>query len=63
MKLTAFQSNLSSFSNSGNSIKISVVRFGGLGVTCSPHDQWLAGSNPAEVDGLFQDVKILREGL
>ena len=23
----------------------------------------LAGSNPADVDGFFQDVKILREGL
>ena len=32
---------------------------GGLGVTCSPRDPRFAGSNPAEVDGFFQDVKIL----
>ena len=32
---------------------------GGLGVTCSPRDPRYAGSNPAEVDGFFQDVKIL----
>ena len=31
----------------------------GLGVTCSPRDPRFAGSNPAEVDGFFQDVKIL----
>ena len=30
------------------------VGLGGLGITCSP-----PGSNPAEVDGFFQDVKIL----
>ena len=32
---------------------------GGLGVTFSPRNPRFAGSNPAEVDGLFQDVKIL----
>ena len=32
---------------------------GGLGVTCSPRDPRFAGSNPADVDGFFQDVKIL----
>ena len=32
---------------------------GGLGVTCSPRDPSFAGSNSAEVDGFFQDVKIL----
>ena len=32
---------------------------GGLGVTCSPRDPRFAGSNPAEIDGFFQDVKIL----
>ena len=32
---------------------------GGLGVTCSPRDPRFAGSNPAEVDGFYQDVKIL----
>ena len=31
----------------------------GLGITCSPRDPRFAGSNPAEVDGFFQDVKIL----
>ena len=36
-----------------------VVGHGGLGVTCSPRDPRLAGSNPAEVDGFFQNVKIL----
>ena len=35
------------------------VGLGGLGVTCSPRDPRFAGSNPTEVDGLFQDVKIL----
>ena len=32
---------------------------GGLGVKCSPRDPRSAGSNPNEVDGFFQDVKIL----
>ena len=31
----------------------------GLGVTCSPRDPRFACSNLAEVDGFFQDVKIL----
>ena len=35
------------------------VGLGGLGVTCSPRDPRFADSNPAEVDGFFQDVKIL----
>ena len=35
------------------------VDLGGLGVTYSPRDPRFAGSNPAEVDGFFQDVKIL----
>ena len=35
------------------------VRLGGLGTTCSPRYPRFAGSNPAEVDGFFQDVKIL----
>ena len=43
------------------------VGLGDLGVTCSPRDARFAGSNTAEVDGFFQDVKILstslREGL
>ena len=35
------------------------VGLGGLGVTCSPRDPRFAGSNPAEIGGFFQDVKIL----
>ena len=35
------------------------VSLGSLGVTCSSRDPRFAGSNPAEVDGFFQDVKIL----
>ena len=35
------------------------VGLGGLGVMCSSRDPSFAGSNPAEVDGFFQDVKIL----
>ena len=34
-------------------------RLGGLGVTCSPQDPRFVGSDPAEVDELFQDLKIL----
>ena len=36
-----------------------IVGLGGLGVPCSPRDPRFAGSNPAKVDGFFQDVKIL----
>ena len=36
-----------------------LVSLGGLGVKCSPRVPVVAGSNQAEVDGLFQDVKIL----
>ena len=35
------------------------VNLGGHGVQCSPQDPRFAGSNPVEVDGFFQDVKIL----
>ena len=35
------------------------VSLGGLGLTCSPRDPRFAGSNPAKVDGFFQNVKIL----
>ena len=35
------------------------VGLGGLGVTCSPQHPRYTGSNPAEVNGLFQDVKIM----
>ena len=34
-----------------------LVGFGGLGVSSSPRDLKFAGSNPAEIDGFFQDVK------
>ena len=35
------------------------VGLGDLEVTCSPRDPRFASSNLAEVDGFFQDVKIL----
>ena len=35
------------------------VGFGSLGVTCSPRYPRFAGSNPAEVNGFFQDVKTI----
>ena len=35
------------------------VGLGGTGVTCSPQEPRFADSNPAEVDGFFQDVKFL----
>ena len=35
------------------------VELGGLGVPCSPRDPRFAGSNLADVDRFFQDVKIL----
>ena len=36
-----------------------LVGLGCLEVTCSPRDLRFADSSPAEVDGFFQDVKIL----
>ena len=39
------------------SLHLYSVDLGGLGVTCSPRDPRFAGSNPADVDGFFQDVK------
>ena len=42
---------------------IVIVSLGCLGVTCSPRDPRCAGSNPTEVDGFFQDVKILSTSL
>ena len=44
---------------SGLSVCRRIVGLGGLEVTCSPRDPRFAGSNPAEVGGFFQDVKIL----
>ena len=38
---------------------ISLVGLGGLRVTCSPRDPRFAGSNSAEVEEFFQNVKIL----
>ena len=40
-------------------IKAAYVGLGGLGVTCSPRDPRFAVSNPAQVCGFFQDVRIL----
>ena len=40
-----------------------LVGLGGVGVKCSPRDPRFMGSNPAEVDGSFQDVKILSTNL
>ena len=40
-------------------INYQIVCLRGLGVTCSPRDPRFVGSNPNEVDGFFQDVKIL----
>ena len=40
-------------------LRIYYVGLGGLGVTCSFWVPRIAGSNPAEVDGFFQDVKVL----
>ena len=39
--------------------KINFVGLGDPGVTCSPRDPIFAGSNPAEADGFFKDLKIL----
>ena len=36
-----------------------ILGLGGLWVTCSLRDPRFADSNPAEVDGFYQDVKIL----
>ena len=47
---------LSVISKSYPELQFNVV---GLGVTCSSRDLRFAGLNPAEVDGFFQDVKIL----
>ena len=35
------------------------VGLGGLEITCSPRDPRFTSSNLVEVDGFFQDVKIL----
>ena len=39
--------------------EVNVLGLGGLEVTCSPRDPRFAGSNPTDVDGFSQDVKIL----
>ena len=39
--------------------KSSLVVLGSLGVMCSLRDPRFTSSNPTEVDGFFQDVKIL----
>ena len=40
-------------------IRYAAVGLDGLRVTCSPRDPRFVGSNPAVVNGFFQDVKIL----
>ena len=40
-------------------LSLSKVGLGGFGVTYAPRDPRFAGSNPAEIDAFFQDVKIL----
>ena len=47
------------FSLSKFKFRLLIVDLGGLGVTCSPRGPRFADSNPAEVDGFFQNVKIL----
>ena len=51
-------SNVYRFSVYG--ISYFLVGLGALGVMCSPRNPRFMGSNPAEVDGFFQDVKILK---
>ena len=48
-----------SYIKGGMQAKGILVGTDGLGVLCSPRDRRFVGSNPAEVDGFFQDVKIL----
>ena len=40
-------------------INFSFLVLSSLRVMCTPRDPKFAGSNPAEVDGFFQDIKIL----
>ena len=40
-----------------------LVGLGGIGVTCSLQGPRFAGSNPAEIDGFFQNVKLLSTSL
>ena len=40
-------------------VNVNYVGLGGLGVTCSPQDPRFAGLNAAEVNGFFQNIKIL----
>ena len=39
-------------------VNLKLGGLGGLGVPSTARDPRFAGSNPAEVDGFFQDVKI-----
>ena len=45
--------------SSGNDLNHRPVGLGGLVEKYSPRDPRFAGANPTEVDGFFQDVKIL----
>ena len=40
-------------------LRVFEVDLGGLGLTCSSRDPRFKGLNPTEVDGFFQDAKIL----
>ena len=57
--LVGFNERLFCTKREDRRLKVFEVVLGGLGVTCSPRDPRFAGSNPAEVDGFFQDVKNL----
>ena len=71
METTVYQSNISIsyksldllissiLNNNNNNNNNNMDQYVGLGVTCSSRDPRFAGSKPAEVDGFFQDVKIL----
>ena len=47
----------------GYEVIIHSIDLGDLGVTYSPRDPRFASLNPVEVDGFFQDVKILSTSL
>ena len=55
---TDYKYNEKQSTNSSTMSSLTVYKVG-LGVRCSPRDTRFAGSNPTEVDGFFQDVKIL----
>ena len=54
-----WQKNSSAFVKGLTALRCVCVGLGGLGVTWSPRGPRFVGSNPTEVYGFFQDVKIL----